>query len=118
MATKAERQQLEDLLDGDLSSYSLYRWSVALLLGGGWFYAAETYLEVFITHPVSVHDCACAAPIDMLNLTLADACTACALHGAALACAGDGTTIATSFALYCEADWLRTSRVRSCPGRM
>lgn len=41
-ARHSEREALEKLLDGNLGTYSLYRWSVALLLGGGWFYAAET----------------------------------------------------------------------------
>ena len=33
------------MLDGDLSTYTPYRWSVVLLLGGGWFYAGEGALS-------------------------------------------------------------------------
>ena len=106
----SQKDELEFLLDGDLSTYSLYRWSVVLLLGGGWFYAGEAFLDAFISHPVSVEDCFCSSPIAMGSMSLENACSACAASapGAMLQCSGDETTIATTFGLYCDSDWMRS----------
>jgi hypothetical protein len=40
-----ERRELDQMLDGDLSTYTPYRWSVVLLLGG----AGYSFRPYFLT---------------------------------------------------------------------
>lgn len=105
---EAALREIDALLDGHVRTYSCRRWKAILILGGGWFYAYETFLEAFITNPVSVHDCVCATPVEWSNATLGEACRLCADAGADLRCTGPETSIATSFGLWCASDWMRS----------
>lgn len=69
---------------------------------------ALRYVDVFIAHAVDPLDCRCSAPrLALQNLSMAEVCSACASAGGVLSCR-DESTIASSFGLYCDRDWLRS----------
>ena len=117
--------ELDRILDSPLSTYSPYRMTLTLVLASWWLVSSDVYADVWAAHAPNMARCVCASAADPppgggADVLFADlvnysrpsdnprACAACAARGGRPSCPAeaDASTMATSFAIYCERDWL------------
>ena len=117
--------ELDRILDSPLSTYSPYRVTLTLVLASWWLVSSDVYADVWAAHAPNMARCVCASAADPppgggADVLFADlvnysrpsdnprACAACAARGGRPSCPAeaDASTMATSFAIYCERDWL------------